>query len=47
MGEPHSVKGIPDLAPAEVPEEPVIAEDDLLGPALTLSPETRTFFSRM
>ena len=29
MGEPDSVKGVADLAPPEVPEEPMVTEDDL------------------
>ena len=34
MGQPDSVKGVPNLAPPEVAEQAVIAEDDLLPAGL-------------
>ena len=30
MGEPHGVERVPDLAPSEVAEQPVVAEGDFL-----------------
>ena len=39
MGEPHCIERVPDLAPSEVAEQPVVAEGDFL--AAGLHTETR------
>ena len=38
MGEPHGVERVPDLAPSEVAEQPVVAEGDFLAAGLHAEP---------